>query len=91
MDSRSVEITFPFFPEDELYRSHPSRYCAHLIGHEGPGSILAHLKAKGWANGLSAGATPVCDSSAFFSVDVRLTTEGMSKIAHHCMELLLTN
>jgi insulysin len=42
---------------EEFYESHPSRYLSHLIGHEGPGSILALIKAKGWANGLGAGGS----------------------------------
>jgi insulysin len=33
----------------------PSNYLSHLLGHEGEGSAFALLKAKGWANGLSAG------------------------------------
>lgn len=30
-------------------------YVSHLIGHEGAGSLLSALKARGWATGLSAG------------------------------------
>jgi secreted Zn-dependent insulinase-like peptidase len=35
--------------------SSPLRYLSHLLGHESEGSILSLLRAKGWANGLSAG------------------------------------
>ncbi|GES66360.1 a-pheromone processing metallopeptidase Ste23 [Aspergillus terreus] len=77
MDTRSMDIYFPFLDEEHLYESQPSRYISHLIGHEGPGSILAYIKAKGWANGLSAGVMPVCPGSAFFTVSVRLTQEGL--------------
>ncbi|RDW92852.1 a-pheromone processing metallopeptidase Ste23 [Aspergillus mulundensis] len=79
MDSRSVDIYFPFLDEEKLYESQPSRYISHLIGHEGPGSILAYIKAKGWANGLSAGVMPVCPGAAFFTVSVRLTQEGLQQ------------
>jgi insulysin len=79
MDTRSLELCFPFMPEDELYRYQPSRYLAHLIGHEGPGSILAYLKEKGWANALSAGGSPITTKAAFFEIDIKLTTEGLSK------------
>ncbi|KAL2004579.1 hypothetical protein VTN00DRAFT_3315 [Thermoascus crustaceus] len=79
MDMRSLDIYFPFLDEEHLYESQPSRYISHLIGHEGPGSILAYIKAKGWANGLSAGAMPVCPGSAFFTVSVRLTQEGLKQ------------
>ncbi|KAL4892080.1 Metalloenzyme, LuxS/M16 peptidase-like protein [Aspergillus ambiguus] len=77
MDTRSLDIYFPFLDEEHLYESQPSRYISHLVGHEGPGSILAYIKAKGWANGLSAGVMPVCPGSAFFTISVRLTQEGL--------------
>ncbi|KAE8149605.1 a-pheromone processing metallopeptidase Ste23 [Aspergillus avenaceus] len=77
MDTRSIDMYFPFLDEEDLYECQPSRYISHLIGHEGPGSILAYIKAKGWANGLSAGVMPVCPGSAFFTVSIRLTQEGL--------------
>jgi insulysin len=77
MDSRHLDLYFPYQDEEHMYETQPSRYIGHLIGHEGPGSILAYIKAKGWANGLSAGAVPVCPGSAFFTVTVRLTEDGL--------------
>ena len=79
MDSRSLDINFPYQDETEMYETQPSRYISHLIGHEGPGSILAHLKAKGWANGLSAGMVPICSGCAFFAVSIRLTEDGLNE------------
>jgi insulysin len=77
MDQRSLDIYFPYPDEEELWASHPGRYISHLIGHEGPGSILAYIKEKGWATSLSAGATPICPGSAHFAVAVRLTESGL--------------
>ena len=77
MESRSLEIAFPFQDEEEMYETQPSRYLSHLIGHEGPGSILSYIKEKGWAQSLSAGAQPVCPGSGFFEIGVRLTPEGL--------------
>lgn len=79
MDNRSLDIYFPFLDEEFLHESQPSRYISHLVGHEGPGSILAHIKAKGWANGLSAGAMPVCPGASFFTISIRLTPEGLKQ------------
>ena len=79
MDSRTLEIYFPYQDEEELYESQPSRYLSHLIGHEGPGSILAYIKSKGWANGLSAGAMPICPGAALFTISVRLTEDGLKQ------------
>ncbi|PSS03756.1 Metalloenzyme, LuxS/M16 peptidase-like protein [Coniella lustricola] len=78
MDSRELGLCFPFLDESELYESLPSRYISHLIGHEGPGSIMSYIKGKGWANGLSAGAYPVCPGSpGMFDCQIRLTEEGL--------------
>lgn len=79
MDSRSLEIHFPYQDEDEMYDTQPNRYISHLIGHEGPGSLLAYIKAKGWANGLSAGAVPICPGCAFFTISIKLTEDGLIK------------
>lgn len=76
MDSRELSLSFPFLDEDLLFETQPSRYLSHLIGHEGPGSIMAYIKSKGWANGLSAGAYPVCPGTpGLFECQIRLTPE----------------
>ncbi|KAK0389429.1 hypothetical protein NLU13_3004 [Sarocladium strictum] len=80
MDSRELNLYFPFIDEEHLFESQPSRYISHLIGHEGPGSIMAYIKNKGWANGLGAGAYPVCPGTpGMFDVTIRLTEEGLAK------------
>jgi insulysin len=79
METRTVELYFPFMDEELLFETQPSRYISHLIGHEGPGSIMAYIKSKGWANGLSAGAYPVCPGTpGLFNCHVRLTEDGMN-------------
>ena len=76
MDSRELNLLFPFLDEEFLYESQPSQYISHLIGHEGPGSIMSYIKSKGWANGLSAGAYPVCPGTpGVFDIQIRLTEE----------------
>lgn len=77
MDQKNLEIYFPYPDEDDLYESQPGRYISHLIGHEGPGSILAYTKAKGWVSSLSAGAQTQCPGTGFFHVGMRLTDSGL--------------
>ncbi|KAJ4293507.1 metalloprotease [Kalmusia sp. IMI 367209] len=76
-ESRSLELSFLYRDEEDFYESHPSRYLSHLIGHEGPGSILSYIKAKGWANGLGAGGSSICPGSGIFNISVKLTEEGL--------------
>lgn len=45
-DSRQLEITWPTPSVEGHFDSKPMNYLSHLIGHEGPGSILSLLKAK---------------------------------------------
>ena len=77
MESRSLEISFPWQDEEEMYETQPARFVSHLIGHEGPGSILVHLKEQGLANTLSAGYHNVCPGTSFFEIDISLTPEGL--------------
>lgn len=86
-EMRVLDLYFPYPDEELLYESQPSRYIGHLLGHEGPGSILAYTKAKGWANALGAGPVNLCPGSAFFSVSIRLTEEGL-KHYHEILKAL---
>ena len=46
-DLRDVVLIFPLPSLNEHYLTTPGDYLSHLIGHEGPGSILSLLKDKG--------------------------------------------
>ena len=84
MDSRELNISFPFLDEEELFESQPGRYIAHLIGHEGPGSIMSYIKSKGWANALSAGSYPICPGSpGIFDCQIRVTEEVRARAPDH--------
>lgn len=79
-DSRSLTYTFPIPVVREYYKSKPLNYLGNVLGHEGEGSLLALLREKGWANGLSAGGGFSYADSATFSVSVGLTAEGVNRI-----------
>jgi insulysin len=46
-DVRTFQMTFPLPDMQPYYKSKPTRYVSHLLGHEGPGSILSLLKTRG--------------------------------------------
>ncbi|KAF5267108.1 hypothetical protein FOXYS1_2028 [Fusarium oxysporum] len=76
--SRELNLYFPFIDEEFMFATQPSRYISHLIGHEGPRSIMSYIRPMGWANGLNAGAYPVCPGTpGIFDVQVRLTEDGL--------------
>lgn len=76
-DLKKLEITFAAPDVDRDWEAKPSNIISHLVGHEGSGSLLAHLKDIGLANGLSAGGHTVSKDNAVFSIDVDLTDEGL--------------
>lgn len=78
-DVRSLELTFPFPDQDELYASKPAHFLSHYLGHEGEGSILSLLKAQGLANSLSAGCGGGGTGFDLFKVNVDLTKEGLDR------------
>lgn len=86
-DRRNLHLVFPL-PDDRAHkRSQPSHYicksvysnlcrvffAAHLLGHEGAGSLLSELKRRGWATSLSAGGGNHARGFGFFNVDVQLS------------------
>lgn len=58
-------------------RSKSADYISHLIGHEGPNSLLSHLIDLSLATGLSAGAMPrINETMDQFKIDFSLTEKG---------------
>ncbi len=80
-DSRQVRFFFPIPDPTDEYRLKPADYLAHLLGHEGEGSLLAVLREAGLADGLSAGVTRGDGRHALFSVNVSLTRDGAERLA----------
>ena len=58
------------------WRNKPYRLLSCCLGHEGPGSVLALLKSRGWANELAAGLFHVLRDFTIFQCNITLTTEG---------------
>ncbi|KAG9128505.1 Insulinase (Peptidase M16) [Ceratobasidium sp. 392] len=85
MDFRAVEISWSCEWQPPNYLSKPSSILGHLLGHEGPGSIHAYLKNKGWISYLSAGIHGGGRGFSFFKVITVLTKDGMD----HYTEVLL--
>ncbi|EZA60071.1 insulin-degrading enzyme isoform X2 [Ooceraea biroi] len=79
-DVRNLDITFPLPYMQQYYRASPAYYISHLLGHEGKGSLLSALKARGWCNSLAAGKRSGARGFSFFSVVVDLTEEGIEHV-----------
>ena len=79
-DIRNLNITWGVPDLTDHYRSSPGSYLGHLIGHEGPGSLLSELKSRGWVNTLVGGQKSGSRGFGFFVVNVDLTEEGINHV-----------
>jgi len=76
-DIYELSATFPVPPITPYWDKKPLQYLGAILGHEGPSSLLAELKRRGWAQGLSAGPGFNYDDSASFAVNMDLTPAGL--------------
>ncbi|KDE02956.1 hypothetical protein MVLG_06522 [Microbotryum lychnidis-dioicae p1A1 Lamole] len=77
-DTPQLRIEFPSPDSRAHWSSKPSSFLSHYVGHEGPGSILAELKRRGWATSLSAGGDNGAAGFDFFRINVNLTAVGLT-------------
>ena len=75
---RSMLLSFAIPSVLAHYRARPLALVSHFLGHEGRGSLLSALKARGWVQGLSAGTNIVHPDFAMFGIGVRLTEAGLA-------------
>lgn len=85
-DVRHVTLTWglPEERSEAVFRAKPSSYLSHLLGHEGPGSVLSYLKARGWALSLYGGASDSTSGYVLFDVHVELTEAGLERVEDVC-------
>ncbi|KAG0447605.1 hypothetical protein HPP92_028242 [Vanilla planifolia] len=83
-DVHVLELSWTLPCLHKEYLKKPEDYVAHLLGHEGRGSLLFYLKANGWAMSLSAGVGEEgmrCSSVAYvFVMSIHLTDSGLEKV-----------
>ncbi|KJH53656.1 peptidase, M16 family [Dictyocaulus viviparus] len=72
-DTRSLMVRFPIPDLQPEYKSNPSHYISHLLGHEGKGSLLSELKRLGWVSSLTAGETNLARGISAFDIHVDLS------------------
>ena len=75
---RSISLSFAIPALRPHYRVHPLGLVSHLLGHEGRGSLLSALKARGWAEALSAGPGMGHRDFATFRVTIQATEAGLA-------------
>ncbi|KAM6578444.1 hypothetical protein CsatB_030281 [Cannabis sativa] len=83
-DVHILDLTWTLPCLHKEYMKKPQDYIAHVLGHEGRGSLLFFLKAKGWATSLSAGVGDEgmhhSSIAYIFGMSIHLTDSGLEKI-----------
>ena len=78
-EKRQLTLLFPVPDTTAFIDRAPLRYLAHLIGHEGHGSLINHLKAQGYANSISAGESIGMADHRSFAISISLTLKGFQQ------------
>lgn len=84
-DLRQVILTWPILfdsvqDKESQFLNKPAVYLSHLLGHEGPESLVSYLKKQGWVNGLGASTDAELSDFYTFQVSVQLTKKGLDNI-----------
>ncbi|TDH66157.1 hypothetical protein CCR75_009096 [Bremia lactucae] len=79
-DLRIIDISWPLPSLYWDFLTKPTKLLSHLMGHEGPGSILSYLKAQKWGNGLSAGLFRDNEDWGLFCIKVDGTDAGIEHV-----------
>ena len=80
-ERHSLTITWQIPPQLSHWKSKPTDYISHLMGHEASGSILSYLRKQSWASGCMAGCggegSENATSHALFSMTLMLSEAGV--------------
>jgi insulysin len=91
-DLRQVSLSWPVIfnsaDDSNLHKKKrlqkPDSFLGHLLGHEGPGSLLSYLKSQGWANGVGSGTSEELSDVLILEITVELTSKGFKNIDKVC-------
>ncbi|WP_102796264.1 insulinase family protein [Bowmanella denitrificans] len=92
--ARRLIVSFALEDVHQYYLSKPLNLISHLIGDEGPGSLLCYLRNQGWATSLSAGGGIQGSNFKDFNVSMQLTPLGAAhwqevvKALFSCLQLI---
>jgi len=83
-DKDQLDFTWIIDNMDHHYKNNPASYISHLIGHEGPNSLLSYLIDEGYAAELSSGYSTELSLFTKFSISIHLTKKGLHNYKEVC-------
>ncbi len=80
-DNKLLKITWPEMPSASgKWRSKPLNYISHVVGHEGPNSLLSELIKQGLATSLSsAEKSRLNQQKGGMGISIGLTEKGVAE------------
>ena len=79
-NSHTLNLRFMLPSQNGRYKDQPTRYLSYILGQESQGSLHSYLKAKGWAQTLSAGLGADYINQQSFNIRIQLTDAGIKAI-----------
>lgn len=80
-DIHQLSITWQLPSMIPFWKDKPADFCAHLLGHEGSGSLLSHCKCQDYATACCAGmgeeGAEHASTHTLFSISFRLSEHGL--------------
>lgn len=76
-ETRRLTFNFPIPQNPDYFAKKPHDYIAHMLAHQGEGSLLSFLKRLGWAEDISADVTLQSRHDALFQINLELTEQGV--------------
>lgn len=74
---KRLKILWNLPPSNLIFKEKPNGFISHLIGHEGPNSLLSQLIKEGLSTALSSGASDrLQESIDQMRIDITLTEKG---------------
>lgn len=80
-ERRELDLLFELPAQAPQWPVKPAIFVGHLLGDESAHSLLAELKARGWAEWLDAGPAYDTTRGAAFTLSIGLTPAGVSERA----------
>ncbi|RNF04019.1 phosphoglycan beta 1,3 galactosyltransferase 5 [Trypanosoma rangeli] len=77
---RTLRVLWPVKSSATLWRSMPSKYVSHVLGHECGSSVIGVLRREHLATAMVVGPNQVDDDHDVLYVDIELTMHGFRRI-----------
>jgi len=77
--SHKIRVMWKFPDTKKMYKSKPTHYLSHILGHEGPNSLLSYLIDEKLAVSLMSYESRMEADTEFLTAEIELTEKGLKQ------------